>query len=173
MRVQLVKPTRRHAAELVAAAKSSRTLHGRFGSAPQTPEAIAAYLAKLKRPQYEGWLIVEKEGGALTGMINLNEIVRGGCQGAYMGYLAFAPHAGKGYMTEGMTLAINEAFGPLKLHRLEANIQPGNTASITLVKRLGFRKEGFSKKYLKIGGRWRDHERWAILKEEWRARKKN
>lgn len=173
MRVQLVKPTRRHAAELAAAARSSRTLHRPFGSAPQTPEAVAAYLAKLKQPQYEGWLIVEKESGALTGMINLNEIVRGGCQGAYMGYLAFAPHGGKGYMTEGMTLAINEAFGPLKLHRLEANIQPGNTASIALVKRLGFRREGYSKKYLKIGGRWRDHERWAILKEEWRARGKN
>jgi ribosomal-protein-alanine N-acetyltransferase len=76
-------------------------------------------------------------------------------------------------MTEGMTLAINEAFGPLKLHRLEANIQPGNTASIALVKRLGFRREGLSKKYLKIGGRWQDHERWAILKEEWRPRGKN
>jgi [ribosomal protein S5]-alanine N-acetyltransferase len=169
MRVELVKPTKRHAAELMAAGKRSRKLHGRFGSVPQTPEVIAAYLAKLKKPQYEGWLVVEKESGALTGMINLNEIVRGGCQGAYMGYFAFAPHAGMGYMTEGMTLAIHASFGALKLHRLEANIQPENVASIALVKRLGFRKEGLSKKYLKIGGRWRDHERWALLKEEWRA----
>jgi ribosomal-protein-alanine N-acetyltransferase len=69
-------------------------------------------------------------------------------------------------MTEGMRLVIGRAFGTLRLHRLEANIQPANAASIALVRRLGFRKEGLSRRYLKIGGRWRDHERWAILAEE-------
>jgi len=66
-------------------------------------------------------------------------------------------------------LALRHAFRPLKLHRVEANIQPENVASIRLVERLGFRREGFSPRYLKIGGRWRDHVRYALLAEEWRS----
>ena len=70
-------------------------------------------------------------------------------------------------MTEGMGLVLDYAFSELGLHRLEANIQPGNTASIALVRRCGFVREGFSEKYLKIGGEWRDHERWAIRADLW------
>jgi ribosomal-protein-alanine N-acetyltransferase len=61
------------------------------------------------------------------------------------------------------------AFKQLKLHRVEANIQPENVASIALVKRAGFVNEGYSRRYLKIGGQWRDHERWAILHEDWKT----
>jgi [ribosomal protein S5]-alanine N-acetyltransferase len=67
-----------------------------------------------------------------------------------------------------MHLVLREAFTRLDLHRLEANIQPANARSIALAKRCGFALEGFSPRYLKIGGRWRDHERWAIRKETWR-----
>jgi ribosomal-protein-alanine N-acetyltransferase len=72
-------------------------------------------------------------------------------------------------MHEGMLLVLNDAFRKLKLHRLEANIQPGNHASIALVKRCGFVQEGFSHRYLKICGRWKDHERWAVLSEDFRC----
>jgi len=72
------------------------------------------------------------------------------------------PFAGEGYMSEGLRLVARHAFGKLGLHRLEANIQPGNRASIRLVRGGGFRREGFSPRYLKIFGRWRDHERWAL-----------
>jgi ribosomal-protein-alanine N-acetyltransferase len=75
------------------------------------------------------------------------------------------PYAAQGYMQEALTLVMEIAFCQLGLHRLEANIQPGNSASIALAKRCGFQKEGFSPRYLKINGDWKDHERWAILKE--------
>ena len=102
----------------------------------------------------------------MAGVVNLNEIVRGVFKSAYLGYYAFLPHAGSGCMKAGLGAVIRRAFGTLGLHRLEANIQPGNRASIGLVSGLGFRREGFSPRYLKIGGRWRDHERWAITRED-------
>src|SRR5207237_9729371 len=91
-------------------------------------------------------------------------------QGSYLGATVGKPHAGQGYMREGMELVLRHAFLTLRLHRVEANIQPGNTASIALARGAGFRREGFSPRYLKIGGRWRDHERWAILADDWRKR---
>ena len=81
-----------------------------------------------------------------------------------------APFAGQGYMTEAIQLMLRYAFKQLRLHRLEANIQPGNIASIALVRRAGFVREGYSRRYLKICGQWRDHERWAIIAEDWKPR---
>ena len=83
-------------------------------------------------------------------------------------YAGVAGHEGRGLMSEAMQLVLREAFGPLRLHRVEATIQPGNLPSIALARRNGFRLEGFSPRYLKINGRWRDHERWAINAEQWR-----
>src|SRR5204862_1593871 len=91
-------------------------------------------------------------------------------QSAYLGYAVGRPFAHQGYMREGLELVLRRAFLTLRLHRVEANIQPGNHASIALARGAGFRREGFSPRYLKIGGRWGGHERWAILAEEWRGR---
>ena len=102
-------------------------------------------------------------------MININEIVRGVFCSGYLGYYAFVPHDGRGYMRTGLAAVLRLAFRSYGLHRLEANIQPGNGRSIALVQGLGFEREGYSPRYLKIGGRWRDHERWAITSESWRA----
>jgi ribosomal-protein-alanine N-acetyltransferase len=118
-------------------------------------------------PNRHRLLVCRKSDGAIVGVVNVSEIVRAAFQSAYLGYYAFRPHAGQGYMTEGLALLLRHAFRSLGLHRLEANIQPGNDPSRKLVRRLGFRKEGFSPRYLKIGGRWRDHERWAIVRETW------
>jgi ribosomal-protein-alanine N-acetyltransferase len=106
----------------------------------------------------------------LAGVVNVSEVVRGAFCSAYLGYYAFVPNDGCGYMRAGLTKVIGLSFGKYRLHRLEANIQPENARSIELVRGLGFRREGYSPKYLKIGGRWRDHERWAITTELWRSR---
>lgn len=110
-----------------------------------------------------GYLICRRDSGEIVGVVNISEIVRGAFRSGYLGYYAFRPFERSGLMTEGLSLVIGQAFRRLDLHRLEANIQPGNEASIRLVRRLGFRREGYSPRYLKIEGRWRDHERWAIL----------
>ena len=69
-------------------------------------------------------------------------------------------------MTQAVKMAANYAFDEIGLHRLEANIQPENLSSIALVRRVGFLQEGFSPRYLRIGGVWRDHERWALLVDQ-------
>jgi [ribosomal protein S5]-alanine N-acetyltransferase len=138
---------------------------------PVTARGWAAYLARRRRPYSPGYLICRTSDGAIVGGININEIVRGVFRSGYLGYQIGAPHARQGYMTEALALVLRQAFGPLRLHRVEANIQPGNRASIALVRRAGFRLEGVSRRYLKIGGRWRDHERWALTVEEWRRRR--
>ncbi len=99
----------------------------------------------------------------------MNDIVRHTQQSGRLGYYAFVPHAANGLMREGLGYVIAYAFRDLGLHRLEANIQPANRRSAALVESLGFELEGTARGYLKIGGRWRDHQRWALLKDDWRA----
>jgi len=111
-------------------------------------------------------LICRRGSDELVGVVNISEIVYGSFRSGYLGYYAFTPHARQGLMTEGLARVIDTAFRRLGLHRLEANVQPGNRASLRLLRRLRFRKEGYSPRYLQIRGRWRDHERWAILADE-------
>lgn len=106
---------------------------------------------------------------AILGAVEVSQIVLGAFRSAYLGYQLGAPYVRQGYMSEALALVLAYGFGPLGLHRLEANVRPENAASIALVRRLGFTREGYSRRYLKVGGRWRDHERWAILAEDWRG----
>jgi ribosomal-protein-alanine N-acetyltransferase len=137
---------------------------------PTTPRAVTRWLAAAG-PTRVRLLVCRRADGVILGVVNVSEIVRGALRSAYLGYYAFEPHAGAGYLTEGLGLVLRHAFRRLGLHRLEANIQPANTPSRRLARRLGFRKEGFSPRYLKVGGRWRDHERWAIVREDWSPRR--
>jgi ribosomal-protein-alanine N-acetyltransferase len=166
-RVAIRRPRASDADQFLAAVRASRDLHGSWASPPSTAEEFDAYLRRGRRAAHEQFLLVRRDDYAPVGVVNINEIVRGCFQSGYLGYYAFEPNAGRGYMTEGLGLVIAHAFNVLELHRLEANIQPGNKRSIVLVERLGFRREGFSPRYLKLAGQWRDHERWTVLAEEW------
>lgn len=165
-----VRPYRyEDADEFAALARDSRDLHRPWLFPPQTPEAYRDYAAGvIEDPTKAGFLVYDPAegemagGGRIAGFININNIVRGGFLSGALGYGAFAHAAGRGLMGEGLRLVLSHAFGPLGLHRLEANIQPANAGSIALVRHTGFRYEGYSPNFLRIDGQWRDHERWAI-----------
>jgi ribosomal-protein-alanine N-acetyltransferase len=150
----------------VAAVRASRELHVPWTFLAETPEGFRSLLERSSDPSDELYLICRRDEGAIVGMAHLGQIVLGDFRSAYLGYAAFAPHEAKGYMTEGLVLVLRHAFGTIGLHRVEANVQPGNDRSIALLSRLGFRREGFSPRYLRIGGEWRDHIRYALLSEE-------
>lgn len=167
MRGVLEIPSKRRRAEFLAAVKRSSKLHGHWASPPRTTKAFDRNLARFRSGRHVGYWVLTKTL-ELAGVININEIVRGSFRSGYLGYYAFVPHNGRGYMTTGLRAVISRAFREFHLHRLEANIQPDNEASRRLVKSLGFKREGFSPRYLRIAGKWRDHERWAITAEEWK-----
>jgi ribosomal-protein-alanine N-acetyltransferase len=171
-RIIIRPPTLDDEEAFVAAMRASRKLHGRWLSPPTGHDAYAGYVAQMSERKYI-YLGCRSEDGAIVGYAAVSEIVRGALQGAFLGYGGVAAHSGQGYMTELLQLVVKEAFTTLGLHRLEANIQPDNLPSLALARRVGFEKEGFSPRYLKINGRWRDHERWAIRIEQWRDRRSN
>lgn len=148
--------------EFLDLVRASASLHHPWMSLPATPEDFQAYIRRYEQPGGESLLVCVRSTGAIAGMVNINSIIRGRFQCGSLSYAAFAPTAGQGYMTEGLGLVVRYAFEQLRLHRLEANIQPGNQPSLTLVQRLGFRREGYCPEMLFIDGAWRDHERWAI-----------
>ncbi|MFE7972589.1 GNAT family N-acetyltransferase [Streptomyces shenzhenensis] len=154
------------AAEFTARARESKDLHHPWLFPPLSDAAYAAYAGRLiEDPTKAGFLVCAKDDGAIAGFININNIVEGGFQCGVLGYGAFAHAARRGLMREGLDLVIGYAFGPLRLHRLEINVQPGNAASIALARGAGFRLEGYSPNMIFIDGAWRDHERWAITAE--------
>ncbi|MEU8680090.1 GNAT family protein [Streptomyces sp. NPDC048611] len=151
--------------EFTARARESAELHRPWLFPPATDAAYDGYLLRLQEPQREGFLICEVADGRIAGYLTINNIVHGAFRCGAIGYGAFAHAAGRGLMSEGLRLVLHHAFTALGLHRLEANIQPANEQSLALVRRAGFRLEGFSPDFLFLDGAWRDHERWAITAE--------
>ena len=146
--------------------RRSGALHRGWVAPPCTAAAYGLHLQRYSSEAHKSFLLVHNTTKELAGVINISHIVRGALQSAYLGYYAFSGFEGRGLMRQGMVLVLRHAFCKLKLHRVEANIQPRNVASRRLLMKLGFTREGYSKQYLKIGGRWRDHERWALLAED-------
>jgi len=168
-RVSVRPPAAADRAEFLASMRASQRLHRPWLASVTTDEGFDALLERVGNDRYEPLLVCREPDAAIVGFFSISEIVRGGFQSAYLGYGVVAAHAGRGYMGAGLELVLAHAFDALGLHRLEANIQPGNQPSIALVRRADFQREGFSERYLLIDGQWRDHERWAIRVEQWRG----
>ena len=171
MRVMLREPMIRDRDEFLQRVSDSRELHASWVAPPDSRAAFRVYVNRSAQPNQRLSLVCLRETNEIVGVVNLNEIVYGLFQSAYLGYYGFSPYDGQGLMSEGVSLAVSMAFRRLRLHRVEANVQPSNRASVNLVRRLDFRKEGVSRRYLKVAGRWRDHERWATIAEEWRPKR--
>ncbi len=157
--------------EFIAAMQCSESLHHPWMIAPVTAAEFDSYHQRYQQPDHKSFLLCHSN--KIAGVFNLSQIVRGIFQNAYLGFSAVSDYAGKGYMSTGLKLVLNYVFNEMGLHRLEANIQPDNVPSLRLVKKNGFRYEGFSPRYLKINNEWRGHERWAITYEDFIKDDKN
>jgi ribosomal-protein-alanine N-acetyltransferase len=167
-RVYLRHPCEEDCPSFLKAVKASRQLHKPWMKPPHTKVRFQMWLERSRLANHFTVFACSARDDQIVGVFALSEIVMGPFRSAYLSYFAVQEFSRQGYMTEGLHLLLRHAFGKLGLHRIEANIQPGNAPSIALAKRCGFLLEGYSPNYLKISGRWRDHERWAIRKEIWR-----
>jgi ribosomal-protein-alanine N-acetyltransferase len=170
-RVRLRVLTREDRTEFLALARESHRLHRPWTYPPERADQFDELYGRSRRDDFVCLLSCRIDTDAITGVFTVSQIVRGAFQSAYLGYYAHERHAGQGYMREALEQVLDHSFGPLGLHRIEANIQPGNARSIALARGAGFRLEGFSPRYLLIGGQWRDHERYAITADERAAMK--
>lgn len=150
-------------AEFLQLTQDSRDFHAPWIKAPLTAHTFKAYLRRALGDDHAGYAICRRDGGEMVGVVNINNIIGGALRAGTLAYFVAEAQAGKGYMREGLTQVQEHAFQELRLHRLEANIQPDNVASIALVRSCGFVLEGTSSRFLYINGAWRDHERWAAV----------
>lgn len=166
-RVFIRKPIEEDWQQLLFLHQKSKEFHYPWVFPPCTEDECKIYIKRCQNQDFEGLLICDAIAKNIIGVANLSQIFYGGFQNAYLGYYVDVDFAGQGFMLQGIRLAVSHAFSNLGLHRVEANIQPENITSIHLVQRLGFTKEGFSRRYLKVNGEWRDCERWALTSENW------
>ena len=165
-RTRIQAPEAKDEEVFLALMRESVGLHHPWVSAPKNHADWVRYMKRLERDNEAGFLVKRLEDGVICGVVNLNIITYEALCGAYVSYFGVAGQVEKGYMKEGLLQVIRHAFDELELHRLEANIQPQNLASIALARSTGFQYEGYSPRYLKINGKWCDHERWAVLADD-------
>jgi RimJ/RimL family protein N-acetyltransferase len=162
--VLLKTPSHEDKEDFLNAVTESESLLDLWVQTPNSEVKFNEYIDRISQSNHEAYLVLDSENN-LVGVYNITEIVRGCFQSAYLGFYAFEGFAGRGYMSAALKLVLSSIFNDLKLHRIEANIQPDNKKSINLVHSNGFINEGFSKNYLKVNNQWRDHERWAVTAE--------
>lgn len=144
---------------------------------PRDDLTKGAYRRRLKHYQREAredlgyaFLLFQADTDQLMGGVTLSNVRRGVTQSAMLGYWIGLPFAGRGYMSAAVRTVLPHAFETLRLHRIEAAVQPSNAASLGVLRRLGFSEEGLARRYLKINGAWQDHLMFAMLAEDWMTR---
>ena len=142
-----------------------RALHRSWVQVPTSAKAFQRYVIEMNTTDDKAFVAIRTDTREMVGVVELQDIFRGDFQNAYLTYYVFEGQQRQGLMKAAVEQVIAKAFGPMKLHRLEANIQPDNTASIALVKACGFEKEGLSRQFLRKNGEWKDHERWSLLND--------
>ena len=169
-RVYLREPTIADEREIIARNRASRPLHRGWVTPPTDQGAFAEWMKRAASPASKALLVCRLEDGAIAGVFMVSQIVRRFFQNAYLGYYGHKPFDRQGYMTEGMQLVLRHAFSAMKLHRLEANVQPENVASQRVVERCGFTREGLLRGYmLKLGSdERRDAAVYGVLAHELR-----
>ncbi|MEW6437946.1 MAG: GNAT family protein [Pseudomonadota bacterium] len=110
--------------------------------------------------------LIFRDDETLVGGLTLGQVKRGVAQSATLGYWMGMPYAGKGFMSRAVRAMTGYAFTSLHLHRIEAACLPHNEASIRLLERVGFKREGFARAYLRINGLWQDHLLYALLETD-------
>ena len=137
---------------------------------PRTISAAAAFRRRLRRyaedqraDQSYAFFLFRKSDDALIGGLTLANIRRGVAQAGSLGYWIGEPFARRGLMSGAVQALVPFAFGSLRLHRLEAACIPSNAASIRLLEKAGFVREGYAREYLCINGLWQDHLLFARL----------
>jgi ribosomal-protein-alanine N-acetyltransferase len=168
MRVTIRAPRPEDTTPYAQAVTRSAEHVGRWN--PVDPEGLVELL-RMQGPALRTFLILDTGTGGIVGKCNVANIARGRFRNATLGYDSYLPYAGTGRMSEGLRLVVDRCFAAapegLGLHRLEINVQPENERSIAMAKRLGFRHEGFSPRFLFLNEEWRGHERFALTVEEW------
>ncbi len=124
------------------------------------------YLREIRADRAYPFFIFREEDGALVGGCTLSNVQRGVQQSCALGYWAGEIHAGRGYVTRAVRALIPYVFEELKLHRLQAACLPENERSKAVLRKCGFREEGYARGYLRINGVWRDHLVFAILRDD-------
>lgn len=162
-RVYLRSVESRDRKNIVRLACNSTSLHHPWIETPISNALFNQYLDRIKGKNATGSVVCLKRNDEIIGVINLNEIVLGAFRSARVSYYISHEYQGHGLMTEGLNLFTSDAFMTQGLHRIEAAIQPQNILSKRLVTRCGFQYEGLARGYLYIDGKWRDHERWALV----------
>lgn len=165
-RIYLRKPHMQDKYDFVSSLKKSKKFHYPWIINKINLSFYQGYLLRFEKNS-EGHFVCCLKTNSILGVINVNDISPGPEKTGFLGFYAFVQHARKGYMSEGMQLVIERSFNSMRLQRLEANIQPSNVASKNFINRLGFQQQWHSRRFLRVAGRWKDHERWTLEKQDW------